>query len=309
MAAAAGLHRPRTGHRGRRPARAHAHAPRHHQARGAGQRHLARPRHARLAAQLRGRAALRRRRPAGHRPLAAGARVVRAHPPARSPRHARQGDGVLPVQQHRHRRRPPAGAGLRARRHRGLGRAPRQRHAGGVLRRAARAVRLGARVAALPGERVLHGVRRGGRPRASPSTSRCPPAPTTATTRARSTRSSTPSCGSSRRRRCSSPPGQDIHRADPLGDMRVDEAGFAQMALRCVRLAQELCDGRLAFVLEGGYDRAATARAVEAVLRTVLDESAPEVPAGAAARRRRPRPSRGRARCSPPTGASRPPSP
>jgi acetoin utilization deacetylase AcuC-like enzyme len=74
--------------------------------------------------------------------------------------------------------------------------------------------------------------------------------------------------------------GQDIHRLDPLGDMRVDEAGFAQMALCCVRLAQELCDGKLAFVLEGGYDRAATARSVEAVLRAVLDEDAPGTPAG-----------------------------
>jgi acetoin utilization deacetylase AcuC-like enzyme len=73
--------------------------------------------------------------------------------------------------------------------------------------------------------------------------------------------------------------GQDIHRLDPLGDMRVDEAGFAQMTLRCVQLANELCDGKLAFILEGGYDREATARAVEAVLRTVLDETAPEVPA------------------------------
>ncbi len=72
--------------------------------------------------------------------------------------------------------------------------------------------------------------------------------------------------------------GQDIHRVDPLGEMLVDEAGFAQMALRCVRLAKELCDGRLAFVLEGGYDRTATAHSVEAVLRTVLDETAPEVP-------------------------------
>jgi acetoin utilization deacetylase AcuC-like enzyme len=74
--------------------------------------------------------------------------------------------------------------------------------------------------------------------------------------------------------------GQDIHRLDPLGDMRVDEAGFAQMALRCVRLAQDLCAGKLAFVLEGGYEREATAASVEAVLRTVLDETAPE-PAGA----------------------------
>ena len=76
--------------------------------------------------------------------------------------------------------------------------------------------------------------------------------------------------------------GQDIHRVDPLGDMLVDEAGFAQMALRCVQLAQGLCGGRLAFVLEGGYDRAASAHSVEAVLRTVLDESAPEVPADGA---------------------------
>jgi acetoin utilization deacetylase AcuC-like enzyme len=74
--------------------------------------------------------------------------------------------------------------------------------------------------------------------------------------------------------------GQDIHRDDPLGEMAVTEAGFAQMGLRCVRLAQELCEGRLAFVLEGGYDRGATARAVEAVLRAVADESAPDVSGG-----------------------------
>ena len=71
--------------------------------------------------------------------------------------------------------------------------------------------------------------------------------------------------------------GQDIHRDDPLGGMAVTEAGFAHMSLRCLRLAQELCEGRLAFVLEGGYDRGATARAVEAVLRAVLDEEAPAV--------------------------------
>ena len=69
--------------------------------------------------------------------------------------------------------------------------------------------------------------------------------------------------------------GQDIHRADPLGGMLVTEAGFAGMALRCARLALDLCEGRLAFVLEGGYDRDATARSVEAILRAVADESAP----------------------------------
>jgi len=71
--------------------------------------------------------------------------------------------------------------------------------------------------------------------------------------------------------------GQDIHRDDPLGSMLVTEAGFADMALRCARLAGEFCDDRLAFVLEGGYDRDATARSVEAVLRAVSDESAPAI--------------------------------
>jgi acetoin utilization deacetylase AcuC-like enzyme len=74
--------------------------------------------------------------------------------------------------------------------------------------------------------------------------------------------------------------GQDIHADDPLGSMVVTEAGFATMALRCARLAGELCEGRLAFVLEGGYDRAATGRAVEAVLRAVADERAPDVGVG-----------------------------
>jgi acetoin utilization deacetylase AcuC-like enzyme len=49
------------------------------------------------------------------------------------------------------------------------------------------------------------------------------------------------------------------------------------MALRCVRLAREFSEGRLAFVLEGGYDRDATARAVEAILRAVADETAPAI--------------------------------
>jgi acetoin utilization deacetylase AcuC-like enzyme len=73
--------------------------------------------------------------------------------------------------------------------------------------------------------------------------------------------------------------GQDIHRDDPLGSMRVTEAGFADLALRCVRLAAQ-GEGKLAFVLEGGYDRAATAGAVEAILRAIADEEAPFVMGG-----------------------------
>ena len=69
--------------------------------------------------------------------------------------------------------------------------------------------------------------------------------------------------------------GQDIHSDDPLGAMDVTDGGFGIMALRCLRLARELSGERLAFVLEGGYDREASARSAEAVLRALVSEEAP----------------------------------
>jgi acetoin utilization deacetylase AcuC-like enzyme len=59
--------------------------------------------------------------------------------------------------------------------------------------------------------------------------------------------------------------------------MEVSDGGFGMMALRCLRLARGLCDERLAFILEGGYDRGATARSVEAVLRAIVSEDAPPI--------------------------------
>lgn len=72
--------------------------------------------------------------------------------------------------------------------------------------------------------------------------------------------------------------GQDAHREDPFSDMRVTEAGFAEMARRCASLAEELCAGRLGFVLEGGYAHAAAARSVEAVLLALA--GGPALPVG-----------------------------
>jgi len=70
--------------------------------------------------------------------------------------------------------------------------------------------------------------------------------------------------------------GQDIHVDDTLGSMRVTEAGFAQMAARVAALAAP-ADDRLAFVLEGGYNKVASAHAVEAVLRALADGGAAPV--------------------------------
>jgi acetoin utilization deacetylase AcuC-like enzyme len=64
--------------------------------------------------------------------------------------------------------------------------------------------------------------------------------------------------------------GFDVHRDDPLADMRVTEAGFAWMTRVLVEVAEACCPGRIAFALEGGYDLEALACGVAAVLRTLL---------------------------------------
>lgn len=62
--------------------------------------------------------------------------------------------------------------------------------------------------------------------------------------------------------------GFDAHWADPLdgNDMRVSTAGFVEMTQHLTRLADELCTGRLALTLEGGYDLAALSTSVVAVI-------------------------------------------
>ncbi len=70
--------------------------------------------------------------------------------------------------------------------------------------------------------------------------------------------------------------GVDAHSADPLASMQMSEAGFAHLALRVLSLARHHCDTRLALVLEGGYDKVSTPRSIEAILRALLDERAPE---------------------------------
>jgi acetoin utilization deacetylase AcuC-like enzyme len=60
--------------------------------------------------------------------------------------------------------------------------------------------------------------------------------------------------------------GFDPHERDPLGGMEVTEEGFAAMARALVEQAATFSDGRIALVLEGGYDLAALRNSVAAVL-------------------------------------------
>ena len=69
--------------------------------------------------------------------------------------------------------------------------------------------------------------------------------------------------------------GFDAHCDDPLAEMLVTERGFADLTERVVDLAGRVTGGRVAAVLEGGYDLTALGRSVEAMIR-VLDGATPE---------------------------------
>ncbi len=56
--------------------------------------------------------------------------------------------------------------------------------------------------------------------------------------------------------------GFDAHWSDPLAMMGLSLPGYAHLARELVSLSGELCDGRLVFVLEGGYDPAVLSNAV-----------------------------------------------
>jgi hypothetical protein len=48
--------------------------------------------------------------------------------------------------------------------------------------------------------------------------------------------------------------GFDAHWNDPLGQMNLSTAGYAQLTRMVIDLAQTLCHGRLIIVQEGGYN-------------------------------------------------------
>ena len=63
--------------------------------------------------------------------------------------------------------------------------------------------------------------------------------------------------------------GFDPHEQDPLGGMVVTERGFAAMCAAARALAEELCEGRLVLLLEGGYSLSGLAHGVHACLEVL----------------------------------------
>ncbi len=60
--------------------------------------------------------------------------------------------------------------------------------------------------------------------------------------------------------------GLDGHTADPLGGLHYTEEGYARMARMLQDLAIRYADGRIAFILEGGYNTTAMADSIAAML-------------------------------------------
>ncbi len=56
--------------------------------------------------------------------------------------------------------------------------------------------------------------------------------------------------------------GFDAHEDDPLGQMKISSDCYRKMTSMILKLAEEVCDGRLLSMLEGGYNHEALADAV-----------------------------------------------
>ena len=82
--------------------------------------------------------------------------------------------------------------------------------------------------------------------------------------------------------------GFDAHWADHLAMMRVTVTGFAQMTKILNELASELCQGRLVFALEGGYNLRVVASSAKAVFEVLLGSSKVDDPLGKAPLNRKP---------------------
>ena len=67
--------------------------------------------------------------------------------------------------------------------------------------------------------------------------------------------------------------GFDAHTEDPLGGMGLRKGGFAGMTKVLMDIARDYCPGRVVLTLEGGYQPAAEARAVLAVLSTLQGDT------------------------------------
>jgi acetoin utilization deacetylase AcuC-like enzyme len=69
--------------------------------------------------------------------------------------------------------------------------------------------------------------------------------------------------------------GFDAHRDDPIANMRMTEEGFAALCTIVRSIADHHADGRMALILEGGYNLAALASSVNSCLNVLASDVEP----------------------------------
>ena len=67
--------------------------------------------------------------------------------------------------------------------------------------------------------------------------------------------------------------GFDTYFKDPLGAMKITPGGFAGLSKSLLEIADSSCEGRIAFILEGGYHLDGLQESVKAVLKELKGES------------------------------------
>ena len=68
--------------------------------------------------------------------------------------------------------------------------------------------------------------------------------------------------------------GFDAHWRDPLAQMKLSLTGYDQLVRRQLRWAEQLCDGKIVFVLEGGYDLQVLSIGVQNLMMALLQHKA-----------------------------------
>lgn len=76
--------------------------------------------------------------------------------------------------------------------------------------------------------------------------------------------------------------GFDAHWDDPLAHMRLSLTGYAHITRQLVTMAAELCDGKIIFVLEGGYHLTALAHGVRNIAHALVGDQTISDPLGPA---------------------------
>ena len=72
--------------------------------------------------------------------------------------------------------------------------------------------------------------------------------------------------------------GFDAAASDPLANMQLSAAAFGWMGKALRELADETAGGRIALVLEGGYDLVALEAGLGSAIRGIVQGDAPDLP-------------------------------